>query len=187
MKTCPAIISFMMLILISLSGKSQYSIEPIEGYTPDIGFMVAMLEDLKNRIESEIQDLDQSETDFLFDDEANSIGAMIMHLAAIEVYYQAETLEGRKMTEEEEAFWDVAGGMGAEAREELNGKPISYYLELWDEVRAKTLEGLRSKDDEWFAAEIEEGVNNHWAWFHVMEHQAHHRGQISLVLKRLPE
>ena len=66
------------------------------------------------------------ETDYLFDDKANSIGAIIMHLAATELYFQVETLEERTWTDKEEEFWGIAGGLGAESRDHLKGKPIKY-------------------------------------------------------------
>ena len=37
--------------------------------------------------------------------------------------------------------------------------PISHYLVLWDEVREVTLNELKTKDDNWFASNIEEGLN----------------------------
>lgn len=167
--------------------QAQYEIKPVEGYTPQIGVMVDMLEDLKDRIAVMTRDLSQTETDYLFDEKANSIGALIMHLVATEAYYQVETLEGRTWNKEESDFWSAAAGLGAKQRVELNGKPVKYYLDLWDQVRAKTLAGLKLKDDSWFAANIEEGINNHWVWFHVLEHSANHMGQIALVKNRLPE
>jgi len=166
---------------------AQYEIKPEKGYTPQIGVMVNMLEDLKNRITELTRDLDQVETDYLFDDKANSIGALIMHLVSTEAYYQVETLEGLTWTDEEAEFWRVAGGLGEKTRDKIKGKPIRYYLDLWDQVRKKTLEGLKAKDDVWFAANIDEGVNNHWVWFHVLEHSANHMGQIALVKNRLPK
>ena len=165
----------------------QYEIIPEPGYSPQIGIMVDMLEELKDRISAEVKDLNQEQTDYLIDAQANSIGAMVMHLVATESYYQVETLEGRQWTEEEAALLQLAGGMGPESREVLKGKPIQYYLDLWDGVRTKTLEGLKKRDDAWFASRIEEGINNHWAWFHVLEHMAAHMGQIALVKKRLPQ
>ena len=167
--------------------KAQYAIQPEEGFTPQIGTMVSMLEDIKNRITEEVEGLNQQQTDFLFDDQANSIGAMIMHLAATEAYYQTETLEQRPFTDQELEFWAASSGLGAESKEMLKGNPISYYLDLWDQVRQKTLKALKTKDDQWFAANIEdidEEVNNHWVWFHVLEHQASHMGQIVLVKTR---
>ena len=38
---------------------------------------------------------------------------------------------------------------------------------------------------EWFTSQIPDTkMNNYWAWYHVMEHQANHMGQIRLILKR---
>jgi len=182
-KNAALLILFFSLSLVN----AQYEIKPAKGYTTQIGLMVDMLEKLKDRLVEDIRDLDQAETDYLFDDKANSIGAIIMHLVATEAYYQVETLEERTWTDEEGEFWRIAGGMGAESRDKLKGKPIKYYLDLWDQVREKTLEGLKTKDDEWFAANIDEGINNHWAWFHVLDHMSNHMGQIALVKKRLPE
>ncbi|MEO1053401.1 MAG: DUF664 domain-containing protein [Bacteroidota bacterium] len=167
-----------------LHGQGQ--IIPKEGYSTQIGIMVVMLEDLKNTITEEVKALNQEQTDFLIDEKANSIGAMIMHLASTEAYYQVETLEGRTWTVEEAKRWGIAGELGHHSREDLKGKPIKYYLDLWDEVRKKTLEGLKAKDDEWFAADVDEGINNHWVWYHVLKHMANHMGQIALVKNRLP-
>ena len=78
--------------------------------------------------------------------------------------------------------------MGDEARAEFTGKPISYYLDAWTEVRSKTHELLKEKDDKWFSKNTKGGqMNNYFAWFHVMEHQANHMGQINMLRSRLPE
>lgn len=166
---------------------AQNEIKPAEGYTPQIGIMVDMLEEVKDLITAQVEDFNQEQTDFLIDGQANSIGAMIMHMAATESYFQVETLEERVWTPEEAEFWGISGGLGTESRETLKGRPITYYLELWDMVRDKTLSGLKSKDDAWLAANIDENVNNHWAWFHILKHSANHMGQIDLVKSRLPE
>ncbi|KXX67051.1 DinB family protein [Flammeovirga sp. SJP92] len=181
---------FFALLLLCFSFSfvhAQYEIKPEKGYSTQIGIMVDMLEDLKGRITEMTADLDQAETDFMFDKKANSIGALIMHLVATESYYQVETLKGRTWTEKEEEFWSVASSLGEKSRKELKGKPIKYYLDLWDQVRKETLKGLKTKDDAWFAENVDEGINNHWVWFHVMEHSANHMGQIALVKNRLPE
>lgn len=187
MKSMRKNVALVVLCFLFSFAQAQHEIKPVDGYTPQIGIMVDMLEEIMDRIVKDVGDLSQSETDYLFDDEANSIGAIIMHLAATESYYQVETLEGRTWTDEESEFWEVAGGLGAESRGKIKGKPIDYYLDLWDQVRIKTLDGLKAKDDAWFASNIDEGINNHWVWFHVLEHQASHMGQIALIKNRLPE
>jgi len=185
-----SLMKFKTLLILCFSTSfvyAQYEIKPTAGFTPQIGIMVDMLEEIKDRITKDIKDLNQNETDFLFDDKANSIGAIVIHMVATEANYQVETLEGRTWTEDEAAFWGVAGGLGDDSREKLKGKPISYYLDLWDQVRQKTLAGFKTKDDAWFASNIDENINNHWAWFHILEHEASHMGQIALVKSRLPK
>ena len=176
-----------ILLLTATITFGQYEIKSKEGYTPNIGLMVAMLEDLKVRITEQVKDLSQTETDFEFDDKSNSIGSLVMHLVSTEAYFQIETLEGRKWTEEEHNILGVGAGLNDTSKKQLKEKPIKYYLDLWEDVRKKTLAGLKTKDDAWFASNVDEGMNYHWAWYHVMEHQANHMGQIALVKNRLPK
>lgn len=176
-----------VLFLTCTLTKAQFELKPAEGYAPNIGLMVYMLEDLKDRITAEVKDLDIPQTDFQFDKDANSIGALLMHLVSTEAYYQIETLEGRPLTEEEQSRLGVAGELNEATKELLQGKPIQHYLALWDEVRQKTLASLKTKDDSWFASELEEGLSYHGIWYHVMEHEANHMGQIALVKNRLPK
>ena len=179
----------MLILQSSISISAQNIIEAPEGYTTQIGNMVSMLEDLKQRVMSSVVNLDIEETDFLLDKDANRIGALILHLAATEKYYQVYTFEHRGLNRKEQKEWGTAQNLGSVARDLYVKKPINFYLEKWDEVRAETLRLLKTKNDKWFADMVEEGanMNNHWAWYHVMEHQANHMGQIRLMIKRMGE
>lgn len=176
------------LFIVSMTIQAQNMIGPKEGFTPQIGTMVSMLNDLSNRVEYTVKDLSTEELDFLMDDKANRIGSLIMHLAATEAFYQVYTFENREFNDEEKAQWEVAMGLGDEAREEYQGQDVNYYLDIYKGVREKTISLLKEKDDAWFAS-VPKGynMNNHWAWFHVMEHQSSHLGQILLIKKRLPK
>jgi uncharacterized damage-inducible protein DinB len=172
-------------MLMSFSVKAQNVIKSPRGYSPQIGTTVSMLEDLKKRVTNSVVNLTMEETDYLLDEDANRIGAMIMHLAATEKYYQLYTFENRGFDDDEKE-WEMALNLGLIARDSIQNKPISYYLEIWDEVRKETLRLLKTQDDKWFAANVKESnMNNHWAWYHVMEHQANHMGQIRLIIKRI--
>ena len=176
-----------LLFCVSLSS-AQNTISVKKGYSPQIGTTVSMLEDLKSRVTRSVQNLNQDETDFLLDKEANRVGALVLHLAATEKYYQVYTFENRGFNKEEAQQWEAALSLGGNARERFTNKPISYYLNLWDEVRTETLRLLKTKDDKWFSKKVKGGsMNNHWAWYHVMEHQANHMGQIRLITKRIPK
>ena len=126
----------MLIVLPGYSANAQYEIKPVKGYSDDIGNMIAMLDDLKGRMARIVSGPDQKSTDFLLDENASSIGAMIMHLAATEVYYQKYTFEGRQFNEEEQEKWGAGLTLGDTGREKLKGQPITYYLDIWDEVRA---------------------------------------------------
>jgi len=188
MKSIITLCSCFILFHFSVLSYGQNYIKETKGYSPQIGTTVAMLEDLKRRVTNSVINLTDEETDFLLDEDANRIGAMILHLAATEKYYQVYTFEGRGYNAEEEKTWGAAMNLGDRGRDELVGKPISYYLEIWDEVRAETLRLLKTKDDKWFNSNVDvrrANMNNHWAWYHVMEHQANHMGQIRLIIKRI--
>ncbi len=186
MKNCKELLITLCFVITAASIPAQNTMGPKEGYAPHIGTVVNMLEDLKERVTRSVANLDQAETDFLLDRQANRIGALILHLAATEKYYQVATFEDRRFNAEEAELWELPLNLGDTAREELVGKPIQYYLDLWDEVRQDTLELLKTKDDDWFNSRVSGmGMNNHWAWYHVMEHQANHMGQIRLLIKRI--
>lgn len=180
-------LSFFIALFFSGVSNAQV-IEPPKGYSHDIGNMVAMLDDIKGRIYRLTSSMNQEQVDFLLDDKANRIGAMILHLAATEAFYQVYTFENREFNESEEANWMKGLMLGEDAREEYKGKPISYYFEIWDEVREQTKALLKEKDDKWFTSKAAgTEMNNYWAWFHVMEHQSNHMGQIALLRSRLPQ
>jgi uncharacterized damage-inducible protein DinB len=178
---------FAFLIMCSFSVNAQRVIQSEEGFSPQIGVIVSMLNDMSDRIERTVKDLSIEEIDFLLDENANSIGTLIMHLAATEKFYQVYTFENRVLNKEEEE-WSIAMSMGKITQEKYKGKDVKQYLEVFKNVRKKTLEYLKEKDDEWLA-KVPEGyqMNNHWSWFHVMEHQSSHLGQILLIKKRIPK
>lgn len=180
------VLSLCLFILFSVVTYGQNEIKPMEGFSPQIGVVLSMMDDLKARVTSSVENLDQNQTDFLLDEKANRIGAMIYHLAATEKYYQLFTIENRSFNKTESEQWYTALSLGDAGREELIGKPISYYLSIWDEVRQETKRLLKTKDDNWFNSKVQNvAMNNHWAWYHVMEHQANHIGQIRLITKRI--
>ena len=153
-----------------------------------INALILMMDDLKYRVESQVKFLEQEHADHLIDSSANSIAALVYHLAAAEVYYQVRTFENRGFNAEEGALWNDAMDLGEKGRINIKNKPIGYYLDLFDQVRAKTKEELRKRDDDWLNQNLEgSGQTNYYAWFHVMEHQSSHLGQILFLKKRLPD
>src|SRR5882757_3837154 len=69
---------------------------PKPGYTPQVGTLVSMLTWMQPAVTRPVKGLTQTQLDYLFDANANSIGALLLHLAATERFYQLHTFEGMK-------------------------------------------------------------------------------------------
>jgi uncharacterized damage-inducible protein DinB len=165
---------------------TSYLIGPIKGYTPHIGTLITMLNNMSSRIASEVKNLSQTQIDWQEDERSNSIGALMIHMAATEAYYQVATFENREFNKEELLKWATASNLGTKTNKQFKGKGIDYYLNICEEVRQKTLARLKTLDDQWLAKTWDDGeINNHFAWFHVMEHQANHLGQIYMIKKKI--
>jgi len=121
MKPLKTKISLVLLVLPMLLLHAQGELKSVAGYAPKIGLMVYMLEDLKDRITQQVKDLDQSQIDFSYDADANSIGSLVMHLVSTESYYQIATLEGREWTTDELTRFGIAGELNEEVKNLLKG------------------------------------------------------------------
>ena len=173
----------LFIILASTVSLSGQEINSKNGYDTQIGVMIYMLEKLKTDIVSTTRGLNQTETDFQFDKKANSIGVIILHLAWAEsenqVSYFGEEMRN-EYNDEEKKLMEIAVHLD-KANEVLKGNPIKYYLDLYKKVRKNTLKEFKKRNDDYWTK------RNHYAWFHIMEHQAHHFGQIKLIMNRLPK
>jgi len=168
---------------------------PRPGYSPQIGSFVSELTWMReaNGVISATKGLSMADLDHLIDPNANTIGALMLHLAATETYYQLNTFEGKKWgtwPDSVKQQWDAAMGLGDAGRKAIKGHDRDYYLKILEETRAKTLAEFKKRDDAWFLAADKDfpwgPTNNYCKWFHVCEHEAHHTGQIAFLRKRLP-
>ena len=73
---------------------SLYEIGPRKGFDVQIGTMLSMMNMMRTWVIRTVEDLSVAELDYHLDDHANSIGALLWHLAATEKYYQLNTFEG---------------------------------------------------------------------------------------------
>ncbi len=75
------------------SSDSIYLIGPLEGYSPQIGTLLSTMNMMRKWVIGTVKDLTIEQLDFQIDDKSNSIGAMLLHLAATERYYQLNTFD----------------------------------------------------------------------------------------------
>jgi len=170
-----------------------YMIGPQEGYSPQIGTLLSTMTMMRKWVINTVKDLTIEQLDYQIDDKSNSIGAMLLHLAATERYYQLNTfneMEWGTWNEEVKKEWDVPSGLGEEGRKLIKGNDINYYLSKLEEVRYVTKQEFAKRDDKWIMKSEpffqNKPTNNYCKWFHVCEHESNHRGQMKFIIKRLP-
>lgn len=167
-------------------------IGPKEGYSPQIGTLVSMMNWMRRVILMPVEGMSTADLDYLVDEKANSIGAMLWHLAATERFYQIHTFEGRDWGDwdkEDEEEWGVASGLGDAAREQIKGNDLAFYLDKLSTVRAATLAEFAKRDDDWLMSVDPDWywgpTNNYCKWFHVCEHESNHNGQFKFIRSRI--
>ena len=170
-----------------------FIVGPKKGYSPQVGTMVSMMAFMRGQVLSSVKGLSVKDLDFLLDEKANRIGALLLHLVAVEKFYQLNTFEGvgdGKMPEAWKEQWGPAMELGDGGRKVIQRHELEYYLNALNETREKTLAEFRKRDDAWLMSVDKSWgwgpTNNYCKWFHVTEHEANHNGQIKLLKSRLP-
>ena len=163
------------------------------GFSPQIGVLVSMLNWMRGPVISAVRGLTRAQLDHLQDAKSNTIGALLLHLAATERLYQVHTFEGKAWGDWDEKTkeqWLVPMNLGAKARKTIKGKDLAYYVDALKQVRESTLAKLCERDDTWLMKVDGDWAwgptNNYCKWFHVCEHESHHNGQIKWLKARLP-
>lgn len=168
----------------------DFLITDIPGFTPEISKLVSMMNYTRTVTIDSVKNLTQPQLDFLLDDKANSIGALLLHIASTDYFYRILSFEKRELTPEEDKEWAPASYLGKPAREHIKGNSLDYYLVALMNERNKVLEKLRQVNDDWLYEQMplwdNRPANNYFMWFHVFEDEINHRGQINLIRKRIP-
>jgi len=166
---------------------------PKQGYAPQIGTLVSEMAFMRDQVLHSVKGMSQADLDFLLDNKANAIGALLLHLAAVEKFYQLNTLQGLSEDKIPESFkekWGMPMELGEPARKGIKDNNLDYYLNILRETRESTLVEFRKRDDAWLMAVDKTWgwgpTNNYCKWFHVTEHEANHNGQIKLLKSRIP-
>jgi uncharacterized damage-inducible protein DinB len=164
-----------------------YLVSDVEEFTPQIGRLVSMMNYARVTTLNTVHGLSVEQLDYLHDSDSNSIGALLMHLAAVELGYQLDTFKKRKPNEAEIKKWQPAYELGDLGRKVIKGNSLDFYLNELEEMRQHTFQEFKKRNDDWLYEEIAfwEGkqANNYFMWFHVFEDEINHRGQMSWLRK----
>ena len=171
---------------------TRLQIEPIPGFTRRVGQFLAMMEDVRMRTLRYVADLTADQLAWHPNPKVESIGTLLLHIAAAEHSYIQEDIMRRPMGEEWKIAFPIRFGLP-----QLTGKPLEYYTEKLDGVRQQTRDVLKTLSDgdltrvispldpgEPENRQIEFSIE--WLLYHLIEHEAHHKGQIAVTRRLLP-
>ena len=177
----------------TMADERENVIGPREGFSPQVGTLLSMMTWMRGAILNPVKGLTTEQLDYVHDGKSNSIGAMLLHLAATERFYQIHTFEDKKWgdwSEQDKKRFDVAMSLGDNGRKTIKGNSLDFYLSTLKEVRENTIKEFKKRDDKWLLSVDENWywgpTNNYCKWFHVCEHESNHNGQIKYIKSRVP-
>ncbi|GGE03032.1 DinB family protein [Paenibacillus nasutitermitis] len=164
----------------------EFKISELTGYSTEIGHLISMMNYARFTTLNSVEGLSIHQLDYLPNKDSNSIGALLLHMAAVEIGFQIEIFDGRKPNQQEISDWGAAYELGSLGREKIKGNPLEFYIDKLNFVRNRTLLELSKRNDEWLYEERlwdNHISNNYFIWFHVFEDEINHRGQIRILRK----
>ncbi|MFX0108874.1 MAG: DinB family protein [Candidatus Hodarchaeota archaeon] len=152
--------------------------------SPRVAFLYALMEKTRERLLKRVEGLSVKDLDYSPHDESiETIGTLLLHIAAVEWSWIFEDMGGQEMDYEK---WKHAFAL-REGIPQLRGKNLKFYLDKLEEVRERVFSRLMAVSDDELDHLVDIGqavVSIEWILFHLIEHEAMHVGQIS-VLRRL--
>ncbi len=170
---------------------SAYQMYPAAGAAPQVGALLAMLEASRASTLSAVEGLSADALAYQVDKQANPISALLSHITAIEFAYYASTLATTPPTPDEWGRYMPSIRLGPSAWEIARGRSLDELVGALNAVRARTVEALAAKPDSWLVETISmpwlpTPATPLWAWYHVLEDELNHRGQIRFLRSRIP-
>ncbi len=163
-------------------------LEPLPGFSREIGFYLSAWERARAETRKLVEDLSKEEIARRFLPNMHSIGALTLHLGEAEFYWMQQVVAGKEPTDEEKKFAHLLDTMEADFD---RGYTAQYCIETIDKISQMTRELLRDRSDSDLDklyireyAGIRTELNLRSILQRLVDHEAHHRGQIAMI-KRL--
>lgn len=161
---------------------------PAHGVAREIGFYLAGLQEIRAQVRAMAGDLTQGELSARPIPEFNCIGAVLLHIAENDFWWVQSLAGGAEMTDEIKAqiYWDILDDEDFAAR----GYTAEFCLAEMTRISEGSKNTLAKFDDadleklfafDGRASRVE--VSLRWILHHLIDHEAHHKGQIALLKK----
>jgi uncharacterized damage-inducible protein DinB len=168
---------------------------PLPGFCPWAGRYVAQLAETRRELLRQVADLSPAQLSWHPNDETESIGTQLLHVAAVEWSWIFQDIFGRP--DDDYQGWEEAFPLRVGASQVI-GRALPYFTDRLERVRAEVLAALRGLTDADQDRLVGEGPSPEgiaprsylfsidWILFHLVHHEAHHAGQVELLRRLLP-
>ena len=164
----------------------RFDICPLEGYHPEIGLLLATLQESTREYRRYLEGLPDEAVAFQARPGGHSIGGLLLHMADVELYWVLQVGAGKRIPrnllpkydcDQYGADWPAPPAM-----------PVADYFGSLDKVRGISLEAAKGFHPDalisrksWKAE-----LSHRWILAHVVAHDSYHGGQ-AVVLRDLFE
>jgi uncharacterized damage-inducible protein DinB len=165
----------------------RYDVPLAEGAKGEVGLLLAMLDDGTREWRGELGEVPDAAVVWQPFPNGHSIGAIILHIADVEAHWLHRVAGGREPApEEEERLMGDAIDQYAVQWPAPPARPLAWYFEQHDAIRARTRELLCEFDDLDRVTEDPRHPGKfeftlRWLLHHVITHEAYHGGQAVLL------
>jgi uncharacterized damage-inducible protein DinB len=159
---------------------------PLPGYPEPYATLCAVLQDGTREWRGEVDpDLSVESVSWRPHPKVPSIAHLMLHMISVEIGWFERTVQGKDWVYDEVVLLMMREiNVDSDEWPEVPPRPLSYYLDLHDRIRARTLDGIKF----WPPADTpiadgDERVTPRWVLGHVIQHESYHGGQIVLLAR----
>lgn len=168
--------------------KTRLTIEPLEGYEPEIGRGLWAVQDTRGWTLKELESLPDGSLDRPGPVGKNTIGTLLYHIALIEMSWLYDDALATEVPADIAALFPVDDRDEAGILRAMQGHDLDSYLSRLAMVREKLLEAYKEMtlEDYRRAKSLPQyDVSPEWVLYHLVEHEVEHRGHIQVIVESL--
>jgi uncharacterized damage-inducible protein DinB len=167
-------------------------LEPVGGVSPGIGFYLAGMEEVRAQLREIVADISVEELSARILPEAHQMGGLLLHIGETEWWWICSIAGGEAITEPVKMLYYLDDTVETDFA--LKGLGAADCIAFLDRVRAASLVALaKFADADLDEMTAYEANGKHyesslrWILHHVMEHEAHHKGQVAMMKRLIRE